>query len=315
VTVLPQTTKSADDNIKLRYSRSPLVNWIDRRAATLMLSPAILLLLCLTIFPSIYSFVLSFGDWPTVKRNAIWTFEGLANYQRLFTDPRALNAFKVTGVFVVSTVGAETLLGLVIALLLNGQRRGAGITRTLIMLPMMTTPVVVGLIWRLMFNTDVGWINFLFRLIGLPSLDWLGSASTGLLSVIIGEVWEWTPFVTLITLAALKAMPQDPVEAAIVDGASPWQILRFITLPYLLPTIGVCVLLRTIDSFKFFDLLYVLTGGGPGTASEVISLYTYKQGFNFFHLGYAAALSYVTLFVIVILANVAVFTGLFRQTR
>jgi multiple sugar transport system permease protein len=313
--MLRQTTKLANHNIAPRYSRSPLVNWIDRRAATLMLSPAILLLLGLTIFPSFYSLVLSFGDWPTIRRNAAWTFEGLGNYQAIFTDPRALNAFQVTALFVVGTVGPETLLGLVIALLLNGQRRGVGITRTIIMLPMMTTPVVVGLIWRLMFNTDVGWINFLFRLIGLPPLDWLGSASTGLLSVIIGEVWEWTPFVTLITLAALKAMPQEPVEAAIVDGASPWQILRFITLPYLLPTIGVCVLLRTIDSFKFFDLLYVLTGGGPGTASEVISLYTYKQGFNFFHLGYAAALSYITLIIIAILANVAVLTGLFRQTR
>ena len=315
MTILAQTTESANHTILLRYSRSPLVNWINRRAAALMLSPAILLLLCLTIFPSIYSLVLSFGDWPTMRRNAAWTFEGLGNYQMVFTDPRALNAFKVTTFFVVGTVGAETLLGLLIALLLNGQRRGVGITRTIVMLPMMTTPVVVGLIWRLMFNTDVGWINFLFRLIHLPSLDWLGSASTGLLSVMIGEVWEWTPFVALISLAALKAMPQDPVEAAVVDGASPWQILRFITLPYLLPTIGVCVLLRTIDSFKFFDLLYVLTGGGPGTASEVISLYTYKQGFNFFHLGYAAALSYVTLIIIVILANVAVFTGLFRQSR
>ena len=139
-----------------------------------MLSPAILLLLGLTIFPSIYSLVLSFGDWPTTRRNAAWTFEGLGNYQRVFTDPRALNAFKVTAVYVVGAVGAETLLGLLIALLLNGQRRGVGITRTIIMLPMMTTPVVVGLIWRLMFNTDVGWINFFFRLIDLPALDWLG---------------------------------------------------------------------------------------------------------------------------------------------
>jgi multiple sugar transport system permease protein len=313
--MLPPTVKSAHHNVLLYDSRSSLVSRINRRAATLMLSPAIIILFCLTIFPSIYSFILSFGDWPTQRRDAVWTFQGWGNYQLVFTDPRAVNAFKVTAVFVLSTVGGQTLLGLLIALLLNGQRRGVGITRTIIMLPMMTTPVVVGLIWRLMFNTDVGWINFLFQQIGIPSLDWLGSASTGLLSVIIGEIWEWTPFVALIVLAALKAMPQDPVEAAIVDGASAWQILRFITLPYLLPAIGVCVLLRTIDSFKFFDLLYVLTGGGPGTASEVISLYTYKQGFNFFHLGYAAALSYVTLIIIVILANVAVISGLFRQTR
>jgi multiple sugar transport system permease protein len=280
-----------------------------------MLGPAILVLLLFTIFPSIYSLLLSFQDWNIESRNSHWVFSGLKYYQRAFADARALQAFWVTGVFITGAVLAEILFGLLIALLLNQQKRGTGLTRTVILLPMMTTPVVVGLIWRLMFNTDIGWINYVFRLLRAPGVDWLGSPRTALFSVGVTEVWEWTPFVALILLAALKAMPVEPIEAARVDGASPWQAFRFLTLPYLRPAIGVCILLRVIDSVKSFDLFYVLTGGGPGTATEIIGLYTYKQGFNFFKLNYAAALSYVTLLFVVVFANVAIFSGLFRQTR
>ncbi len=280
-----------------------------------MLGPAILVLLLFTIFPSIYSLVLSFQDWNIQSRNSQWVFQGLKYYQRAFADARALQAFWVTGQFITGTVCAELLCGLLIALLLHQQKRGTGITRTVILLPMMTTPVVVGLIWRLMFNTDIGWINYALRTLKFPGLDWLGLPRTALFSVGVTEVWEWTPFVALILLAALKAMPAEPFEAARVDGAGPWQTFRFLTLPYLRPAIGVCVLLRVIDSVKSFDLFYVLTGGGPGTATEIIGLYTYKQGFNFFKLNYAAALSYVTLLFVVLFANVAIFSGLFRQTR
>jgi multiple sugar transport system permease protein len=280
-----------------------------------MLYPAVILLLVSTIFPSIYTLVLSFNEMSTSRRAPGWQFQGLGNYLHVFSDPRALNSLFTTGLFVTTVVPAEIAFGIAIAVLFTPQRQGAGISRAIIMLPMMTTPVVIGLIWRLMFNTDVGLINFVFRSLGLPALDWLGSASTGLLSVGIAEVWEWTPFVALIVLAALQAMPIEPVQAATVDGASGWQIFRFITLPYLWPTIAVCLLLRSIDVLKSFDLFYVLTGGGPGTSSEVIGLFTYRQGFNFFKLGYASALSYVILFIVVIIANILVFSGLFRQTR
>jgi ABC-type sugar transport system permease subunit len=134
----------------------------------------------------------------------------------------------------------------------------------------------------------------------VTTVDRLGSPAAGLLSVGIAETWEWTPFVVSIVLAAPQAMPAEPVEAATVDGASRLQIFQFITLPYLWPTIGVCFLLRAIDSLKLFDLFYVLTGGGPGTSTEIIGLYTYRQGFNFFKLGYASALSYVILLVVVV---------------
>jgi multiple sugar transport system permease protein len=305
-----RTSAAGSDNpLKLLWS------WLNSKAASVMLGPAILVLLLFTIFPSIYSLVLSFQDWNLEARNSQWVFQGLKYYQRAFADPRALQAFWVTAIFITGSVLAQILFGLLAALLLHQQRRGTGITRTIILLPMMTTPVVVGLIWRLMFNTDIGWINYVLRSLRMPGLDWLGSPQTALFSVGVTDVWEWTPFVALILLAALKAMPIEPTEAARVDGAGPFQIFRFLTLPYLRPAIGVCILLRVIDSVKSFDLFYVLTGGGPGTATEIIGLYTYKQGFNFFKLNYAAALSYTTLLFVVIFANVAIFSGLFRQTR
>jgi multiple sugar transport system permease protein len=301
--------------VRRRNPLSRLRSWLHSNPATVMLGPAILVLLVFTIFPSIYSLALSFQDWNMEARNSHWVFQGLKYYQRVLTDSRALQAFGVTGIFITGSVFSEIVFGLLIALLLDQQRRGTGITRTAILLPMMTTPVVVGLIWRLMFNADIGWINFVLHALHLPGLDWLGSPHTALLSIGIADVWEWTPFVTLILLAALKAMPVEPTEAARVDGAGPFQIFRLLVLPYLRPAIGVCVLLRVIDSVKSFDLFYVLTGGGPGTATEIIGLYTYKQGFNFFKLNYAAALSYSTLILVVIFANIAIFSGLFRQTR
>jgi len=301
--------------VRRRDPLSRLRKWLHSNPATVMLGPAIVVLLVFTIFPSIYSLALSFQDWNMQARNSHWVFQGLKYYQRVLTDPRALQAFCVTGIFITGSVLSEIVFGLLIALLLDQQRRGTGITRTAILLPMMTTPVVVGLIWRLMFNADIGWINFVLRALHLPGLDWLGSPHTALLSIGIADVWEWTPFVAIILLAALKAMPMEPTEAARVDGAGPFQIFRLLILPYLRPAIGVCVLLRVIDSVKSFDLFYVLTGGGPGTATEVIGLYTYKQGFNFFKLNYAAALSYSTLILVVIFANIAIFSGLFRQTR
>ncbi len=287
----------------------------NSKGTALMLYPSVLLLLAATIFPSFYTLVLSVSEYSTSRKSPGWKFLGLENYSHVFSDPRAIHSFAVTAQFVVWVVILEVIMGVAIAFLLNRQMRGTGIIRSIIMLPMMTTPVVIGLIWRLMFNTDVGLINYATRTLGLPTVDWLGSPATGLLSVGIAETWEWTPFVVLIVLAALQAMPAEPVEAATVDGASRLQIFQFITLPYLWPTIGVCFLLRAIDSLKLFDLFYVLTGGGPGTSTEIIGLYTYRQGFNFFKLGYASALSYVILLVVVVVANILVLSGLFRQAR
>ena len=271
-----------------------------------LLAPTILVLLALTLYPFGYSLVLSLNDWNMSNRLATWEFAGLANYWDILQDPRFWNAGRVTATFIVATVAVQLLLGLGIALLLQRQVVARGIVRTALLLPMMTTPVVVGLIWRFMYNPNQGILNYLLGQVGLPTPNWLGSLRTGLASVMIADVWEWTPFMVLILLAALQTLPHEPFEAAAIDGASGWQAFQHITLPLLRPTIVVAVLIRVIDSFKTFDLVYVLTNGGPGTSTETLSFYTYKWGFKFFQMGYAAALSFVMLIAVTIFANILI---------
>ncbi|MEZ4562300.1 MAG: sugar ABC transporter permease [Thermomicrobiales bacterium] len=272
----------------------------------LLLLPTVIVLLALTIYPTIYSFTLSLNTWNMSNRNAVWEFVGLANYAQILQDARFWNAAQVTGTYMVGTIATQLVLGLGIALLLQRQVLAAGLVRTALLLPMMTTPVVVGLIWRFMFNPTQGIVNYLLSLVGISGPNWLGGLHTGLLSVMIADIWEWTPFMVLILLAALQTLPQEPYEAAAIDGASAWQAFQHITIPLLRPTIVVAVLLRAIDSFKTFDLVYVMTNGGPGTSTETLSFYTYKWGFKFFQMGYASALSFVMLIMVIIFANILI---------
>lgn len=272
----------------------------------LLLLPTVIVLFLLTIYPTIYSFTLSLNEWNMSNRNAVWEFVGLGNYAKILQDARFWNAAQVTGTYMFGTIATQLVLGLGIALLLQRQVLAAGLVRTALLLPMMTTPVVVGLIWRFMFNPTQGVVNYLLGLLGIPGPNWLGSLQTGLLSVMIADIWEWTPFMVLILLAALQTLPQEPYEAAAIDGASAWQAFLHITIPLLRPTIVVAVLLRAIDSFKTFDLVYVMTNGGPGTSTETLSFYTYKWGFKFFQMGYASALSFVMLIMVIIFANILI---------
>jgi multiple sugar transport system permease protein len=275
------------------------INLTDRRPAFFFLLPAMLVLILLNIFPFIYSFLLSFHQWNLADRLATWKFVGLQNYATiLFKDPFFWSAVRVTIVFIILSVAIELLLGLVIALLVAQETRGIDFVRTIIVIPMMITPVVVGLIWRFMYNTDLGMMNYLLGLLGIQGPVWLGDINYAMWAIIIADVWEWTPFMFLILLAALQSLPTEPIESALVDGASRLQMLRFIILPMIKPAIVIALLLRVIDSFKTFDLVYVLTMGGPGVSTQLLSLYTYKWGFKFFEMGYAAALSYVMLIAI-----------------
>ena len=285
--------------------KTGLMSRIDRKAPLIMLGPAVLILMVLSIFPFIYSLWLSFNELNLADRNAIWTFVGLKNYITIFTtDPFFGPAVAATLKFVLGAVAAEMVLGLAIALLLNREFRGQGFVRTAVMLPLMTTPVVVGLIWRFMYNPDRGMVNYLLSLVGVVGPDWLGHPSTAMAAVIFADVWEWTAFVALITLAALQALPGEPYEAARIDGASGWQSFRYVTLPLIQPALLIAFLIRLMDAFKTFDLIYVLTLGGPGVATQTLSLYTYKYGFKFFRMGYASALAYVMVIAMVIVANV-----------
>ena len=277
---------------KLRRSFSAASSTSDRLLPYFFLAPTVLVLLSLSIYPLLYSVFISL----TTERagGSQW---GLANFQRLLSDNFFLSAMSHTFVYAASALLLEFLLGLSLALLLNSHIRGRGTFRAALLVPMMLPTVVVGVVWRLMLNPNFGAINGTLKGIGVntDSLTWTASPRMALLSIILVDVWQWTPFVFLVLLAGLQAIPQEPYEAALVDGSSRWQTFRYVTLPLLKPAILIALLLRTMDLLRVFDQIFILTEGGPGFATETISLYIYRTAFRFFDFGYAAAMSFVLL--------------------
>src|SRR6185369_6609008 len=258
----------------------------------LFITPAVAVLLALSIYPLIYSVTISLQR--DTSSGAVW---GLGNFTRLFTDNFFWTAMAHTFVYAVAALTCEFLLGLGLALLLNAQIRGRGFFRASLLVPMMLPPVVVGVVWRLMLNPDFGAINGTLKWFGVSteSLTWTASPRLAMLSVIAVDVWQWMPFVFLVLLAGLQAIPQEPYEAALIDGSSRWQTFRYVTLPLLKPAILIALLLRTMDLLRVFDQIFIVTEGGPGFATETISLYIYRTAFRFFDFGYAAAMSFVLL--------------------
>ncbi|HEV8141089.1 MAG TPA: sugar ABC transporter permease [Pyrinomonadaceae bacterium] len=253
------------------------------------MAPTIAVLLGLTVYPLIYSIQVSFQT-----ESGTFTF---ANFSRLVSDQFFLSALTHTFVYAVAALTIEFLLGLALALLLHGAIRGRNWFRALLLVPLMLPPVVVGVIWRLMLNSNFGALNGTLKRfgIGTDSLTWTASPKLAMVSVIVADVWQWTPFMFLILLAGLQAIPQEPYEAALVDGSTAWQTFRYVTLPLLKPAILIALLLRTIDLLRVFDHIFILTEGGPGFATETLSLYIYRTAFRFSNFGYAAAMSFVLL--------------------
>src|SRR5689334_24566457 len=258
----------------------------------LFLAPALAVLLALSIYPLIYSVTISLQ-----QENAAGVTWGLANFTRLLSDNFFWTAMAHTFVYAAAALTFEFLLGLGLALLLNNQIRGRGFFRASLLVPMMLPTVVVGVVWRLMLNPNFGAINGTLKQFGIDteSLTWTASPKLAMLSVIAVDVWQWTPFVFLVLLAGLQAIPQEPYEAALIDGSNRWQTFRHVTLPLLKPSILIVLLLRTMDLLRVFDQIFILTEGGPAFATETISLYIYRTAFRFFDFGYAAAMSFVLL--------------------
>ncbi|HJQ23537.1 MAG TPA: sugar ABC transporter permease [Blastocatellia bacterium] len=262
--------------------------------AFVMAAPTIAVLLALSVYPLIYAIKVAFQSGTGA--DAHWT---LQHFTRLFSDSFFLAALGHTLLFATVALTFEFLLGLGLALLVDRPLRGRGLFRALLLVPMMLPPVVVGVVWRLMLNPDFGAINGTLRSVGLTTeaLTWTASPRLAMLSVIAVDVWQWTPFVFLVLLAGLQAIPQEPYEAARMDGSSAWQTFRFITLPLLRPAMLIALLLRTMDLLRVFDQIFILTEGGPGFATETVSLYIYRAAFRFFDFGYAAAMSFVLLVI------------------
>ena len=272
-----------------QLTRAMTRNISDRALAYVLLAPTVAVLLALTIYPLIYSVKISLQG-----ESGNWT---LQNFARLLNDHFFLSALAHTVVYAAIALTFEFLIGLGLALLLDTQMRGRSIFRALLLLPMMLPAVVVGVVWRLMLNSNFGAVNGTLKTFGIKTdaLTWTALPKLAMASVIAADIWQWTPFMFLILLAGLQAIPQEPYEAALIDGASAWQTFLHVTLPLLKPAILIVLLLRTMDLLRVFDQIFILTEGGPGFATETASLYIYRTAFRFSNFGYAAAMSFVLL--------------------
>lgn len=272
--------------------------------------PAVAYLVAFVIFPLAFSAVVSFYyiDLPTGR----WNFVGSQNYLELLDDSTFITSLGRTVMFVVSMVSVEIGLGLVLALILNSEMRGKRFFRIVFLFPISIGALTVGFIWRLIYHQS-GPANYLLTLVGFGRVPWLGDVAIAPISIVLTDAWQWTPFMMLVLLAGLQSIPQDIYEVAVVDGASRWSILRYITLPMLSGIVAVAAIIRSIDAFKIFDIIYILTSGGPGTSTYVVSLYDYYQGFKSLNIGYAASMSWVLNFVLVIFFVVFVRTALRRR--
>lgn len=276
----------------------PIERWFERHLRVLMLAPAMLILAGLTLFPTVYMFASAFqkiSPDPSIPRE----FVGIANFTRMATDPLFLNSLKNTVVFTVSAVTAEFVLGLALALLFDKYVRRLTFLKTILMMPMMLPPIAVAITWKLIYQPQFGVLNELMFQLGLPLQAWAGDVNLAMFSIVLADVWQWTPFIFLLMLAGLASLPQEPYEAAAIDGASSWRQFWDLTLPFLKPVIAIALLLRIMDALRLFDLVFILTVGGPAGATETLSLYVFKVAFTFVDIGYAAAISFFILVVTV----------------
>ena len=253
--------------------------------------------------PTVLLLGYSLSDWSLIGYKP--SFVGLSNFISLFTeDPQLWRALYVNVFFSVVAVSAEFGLGFGLALLMDREFPGRGLFRSLLILPMVMTPVVVGLTWRVLFSPTFGMINYFTSLLGIAPRAWVADAATALGAVIVVDIWQWTPFMFLMLTAGLQSLPQEPFEAAHVDGATKWQRFRYLVLPMLSPVIVIALLLRFIESFKTFDIIYMLTRGGPGTATQNLNIYTYYVGFDWLRPGYASAMAVVMLVLVIAITKV-----------
>jgi multiple sugar transport system permease protein len=267
----------------------------ERRFAWALLVPALLLLLVITTAPLVYLL------WTSLQRLDLgmpWLtgFAGLDNFARMGADPRFWNSLVLTAIYTGSTVVLQVLVGLGLALLVLQIPKGQGVLRVAAILPIVLAPVVVGLFWRtLVLAPDFGLVDLVTRSLGLGSHNWLGDPQLALISVIAIHTWQWTPFAFLVLLASLATLPPDIYEAARIDRASAWKRFVHITLPLIRPAIVMVVILRTMTALSAFAAIFAATGGGPGSATEILNLYAYRTSFTELNLGYGAALATVLL--------------------
>jgi multiple sugar transport system permease protein len=275
----------------------------QRRAFLLGLSPSLAVLLVITLVPAAALLVASFTPLSLTDPAATFRFDDpLVNYRQLLQDNRFLGSIAVQFKLSASSVALQLLVGLGLALLLNGKSRVLEGARTLFLIPMVLPPIVVALIWKIMYTPDVSPVHRALEHLGSPVRSLIANPETALWAISLADTWQWFPFTMLMVLASLQMIPDDPLEAARLEGANRWQLFRYIVFPYIRPVLVVCGLFRLIDSFKAFPLIYVLTNGGPGNVTEVTNYYGFIQAFNFSYWGYASAIATVMLVGVFVLS-------------
>jgi multiple sugar transport system permease protein len=291
--------------------KNGLARAVSHNVGLFYVLPATILLVLITLFPFLYLIYNSLMRWNLQRAYLGQAFIGLENYRNMLADPLFWDAMRVTVVATVSIVVVQLVLGMLLALLFSRQMAGRRVLRSLFLLPLITTPVVVGLTWRMLFNADLGMINYVLRSFGLPEPLWLASTSWALPSIIITDTWQVVPFVTLMFVAGLQSLPVEPREAATIDGASAVRIFFDITLPQLRPLIFLAMLFRVTDALRLFDLIYVMTSGGPANATQTLNLYAFKVGFTFLDIGYGSALAVALMAICVGLSLIIIrYSGL-----
>jgi multiple sugar transport system permease protein len=275
--------------------------FMNRATPYLFLAPAGIVLIFALLYPIGYLTVASFFDWRMGAPFADSTFAGFGNYIWILNDSNFHESFMVTITFAFTVVILEMFIGVGLAFMLERPIRGMSVFRTIFILPMMIAPIVVGLIWRYMYNPQFGIINKTLKRWGFESIPWLSSPDWALPSVIIADIWQWTPFIFILSLAALQSLPRSSIEAARIDGASGWQQIIYIKIPLMMPVLIVAALLRMIDAFKVLEVIFIMTNGGPGLSTEILSLQIYKTAFISWELGRAAALSNILLAIVMVI--------------
>lgn len=271
----------------------------------LSLTPALLVFVTLALLPVVNLVITSFHDVSWLGGAKEMTWVGLSNYAAIQDDPLFKAGVVNTVILVIFATSAQVIIGLALALACSAYGERSRPFRAMLILPLLIPGIVIGAIWRLMYNSQFGIINQVLEAIGLPGHDWLGSSTTALAAVIVVDIWHWTPFAFLLLLAAVESLPQDVSEAAKIDGATPWQEFRRVTLPLLYPAIFMTFLFRAVMASKVFDEVFLLTSGGPGTSTEVISYTIFQRYFLQDNAGYGSALSVSIIFVVSLIIVIA----------
>ena len=310
LTSAPPGTAEAIAPARSRWSLRGMIE-NDAVFKWLLLVPALIFMVALVIYPTVFAVVTSFQKY-ILPRPA--TFAGLDNWRWVVNDAAFWSAFWITVKFVVIAVGVELVLGTLIALFLNREFRGQTVIRGLCILPLVAAPFATSLAWRHLYNSDYGVINYLLQAVGLPRVEFLADSSIALYSVIAIDVWQWTPLVIFVVFAALRGLPKEPFEAARIDGASAWFTFRRLTLPMIKPVLLIVAMLRMVEAFRVYDILYGTTRGGPGTSTETINWLIFREGFQYFDLGRATAMSVLVLLIVLVLTNL-LFQQLIKAIR